>query len=79
MEKHQYWLELREKEIELIWLNFIKLRHNLIHEVWKNSCNSSQALNLFEYTPHPLSVYLFHSSTMGHIKFDKILAVCTVF
>lgn len=76
MKKHHYWLELREKEIEL---NFIKLRLNLIqNKKFEKTHATALSSSLFEYSPH---LYLFISFTveMGHIKIDKILAVCTVF
>lgn len=49
MKKHHYWLELREKEIEL---NFIKLRLNLIQNK-KFEKTHATALKLFIYLSTP--------------------------
>lgn len=60
MKKHHYWLELREKEIEL---NFIKLRLNLIqNKKFEKTHATALSSSLFIWVlPPPLSVYLFHS------------------
>lgn len=64
-----------EKETELIWLILFKTWFNT-QSLKKLMQQQSSTLIIWVF---PLSVYLFYSSTMGHIKFDKIPAMWTVF